>query len=81
LLNACEEDGAGTLIHPFHGEHEVVCETCTVSEGRSTGIRYASFELAFVEHGDYRAPDWEQDPAHTLLNQTQGGYRAAEAAF
>ena len=51
LLNACEADGPGLLVHPFHGEHVVLCNTCTVSESRSSGRRYATFSLDFVENG------------------------------
>ena len=55
LLNACEADGPGLLVHPFHGEHLVVCEDCTVSESRSGGIRYCAFELASSRPATTRA--------------------------
>src|SRR5215472_18763971 len=71
LLNACEADGPGLLVHPFHGEHEVVCESCTVSESRVGGVRYCAFELGFVEAGEYDSPNYEPNFAHQLLQQTQ----------
>jgi prophage DNA circulation protein len=81
LLNACEADGPGTLVHPFHGEHLVVCESCTVSESRSGGIRYAAFELAFVEAGSFETPSFERDPGYELLAQAEAGYGVAGRAF
>jgi prophage DNA circulation protein len=69
LLNACEEDGPGRLVHPFHGEHRVVCESCTVSETRASGMRYAAFELQFVEAGDYSSPEAAPNSAFELLAQ------------
>ena len=81
LLNACEADGPGTLVHPFHGEHLVLCEGCTVSESRSGGIRYCAFELAFVEAGSFETPTSTADPAYELLDQAGAGFGIAEGAF
>ena len=81
LLNACEADGPGTLVHPFHGEHEVVCESCTVCESRSGGVRYCAFELAFVEAGAYEAPSSEPDFGYALLSQCGDGYDVCSGVF
>lgn len=81
LLNACEEDGPGTLVHPFHGEHTVVCEDCVVSESRASGQRWAAFQLGFVESGTYDEPSYETDPGHELLGQADAGYGVMERAF
>jgi prophage DNA circulation protein len=81
LLNACEEDGPGTLVHPFHGEHQVICENCTVSESRAGGVRYCAFELEFVEAGAYDSPNYEPDPGYELLGQCSQGYNVCEGAF
>jgi prophage DNA circulation protein len=81
LLNACEQDGPGLLVHPFHGEQVVMCETCTVSESRSGGRRYAAFQLTFVEKGTYETPSYSIDPGYALLGQVSGGYGVMEGAF
>ena len=81
LLNACEADGPGTLVHPFHGEHLVVCERCVVSESRSGGHRYCAFELAFVEAGSFETPSYQRDPGYELLAQAEAGYTASAGAF
>ena len=81
LLNACEADGPGTLIHPFHGEHVVMCEDCTVSESRADGIYYATFELGFVEAGSFDTPSFESDPGWQLLAMVAGGYNTTAGSF
>jgi prophage DNA circulation protein len=81
LINACEMDGPGLLVHPFHGTHRVVCETCSVSEGRAAGRSFASFNLAFVEAGDFQAPYYQSDPGSALLDQVGDGYGMMEGAF
>ena len=81
LINACEEDGPGLLVHPFHGEHMVVCDNWTVSEGRSSGGAYASFQLEFREGGEMNTPSYEQDPGHTVLSDVSGGRPVIEGAF
>ena len=81
LLNACEADGPGTLVHPFHGEHTVVCETCTVSESRQGGQRMATFQLSFVEAGTFETPSYQPDSGYTLLDQAKSGYGVMEGSF
>ncbi len=81
LLNACEADGPGTLVHPFHGEHLVICERCVVSESRAGGERYCAFELGFVEAGSFETPSYERDPGYELIAQSEAGYDASRAAF
>jgi prophage DNA circulation protein len=81
LINACEADGPATLVHPFHGTHRVLCDTCTVSEGRASGRRFARFSLDFIEAGDYQTVYYAADPGNSLLEQAGGGYGVAEGAF
>lgn len=81
LLNACEADGPGTLVHPFHGEHIVMCESCNVSESRSDGIYYATFELGFVEAGSFDTPSFESDAGWQLLAQVAQGYSTSAGSF
>ena len=81
LLNACEADGPGLLVHPFHGEHVVLCESCSVSEGRQGGQRFATFTLGFVEWGGTTTPEYEADPGQSLLSSVGSGYPVMQGAF
>ena len=81
LINACEADGPGQLIHPFHGTHTVLCETGSVSESRQGGRRMAIFNLSFVEHGDFKFPDYEPNQGQQALDQASDGYPVIEGAF
>jgi prophage DNA circulation protein len=81
LINACEADGQGLLIHPFHGDHMVYCHNCVVSEARASGQRYASFQLEFGEAGSFDAPTYTEDPGQALLGQARDGYGVIEGSF
>ena len=81
LLNACEDDGPGTLVHPFHGEHTVICEECTVSESRGGGQRIATFQLTFSEAGELDTPSSQPDSGSALLGEAKQGYGVIEGAF
>jgi prophage DNA circulation protein len=81
LLDACEADGPGLLQHPFHGDHMVMCEGCTVRESRADGICYATFELQFVEAGSFNTPSYEQDSGYMLLGQARQARGTVEGAF
>ncbi len=52
LLEACEQQGSGLLVHPDLGEWTVVCDSCTVVESKAKEARKASFQLTFFETGD-----------------------------
>lgn len=81
LLNACEQDGPGTLVHPFHGEHTVICEQCTCSESRQGGTYICTFSLSFTEYGTLDTPGTTQDEGYVLLDQSKQGYGVIEGAF
>jgi prophage DNA circulation protein len=81
LINACEADGPGLLVHPFHGEHTVMCDAGKVSEGKAGGERYAAFELTFVEYGSFDSPDYTADPGSSLLSLAASGYALVSSAF
>jgi prophage DNA circulation protein len=50
LINACEQKGAGSLVHPLLGREQVECDNYTVSEDQRRG-GMAHFEMAFIEAG------------------------------
>lgn len=60
LLAACEQSGAGTLIHPYLGSKQVVCTNCTVSERIDEG-RVCRFSLTFVDAGARLFPSGTAD--------------------
>lgn len=60
LLAACEQPGPGTLVHPYHGTMEVVCQACAYREETRAGGR-ASFSFTFMEAGQRNYPAVELD--------------------
>ena len=60
LLAACEQPGPGTLVHPFHGTMEVICQVCTYREELRAGGK-AAFSLTFMEAGQRHYPTVELD--------------------
>lgn len=48
LIEACETAGPGILIHPYYGQKNVICESCT-SRHSSSENRVVRFSLSFVE--------------------------------
>jgi len=61
LLAACEQEGPATLVHPYLGSLEVVCEGCSFREELRAGGQ-ATFSLTFCEAGKREYPaqtiDW-----------------------
>ncbi len=74
LLEACEQEGCGLLLHPWLGEFQCLCGSVRVSESRSGGSYICQFELEFVEDGGFEYPESRENP-------DRGVYSAAEAAF
>lgn len=60
LTAACEEEGAGTLIHHWLGQAEVICSACRLRETKSEG-RMARFTLTFEEAGALLFPSVQAD--------------------
>lgn len=55
LIAALEEEGSGTLIHPWLGQMTVTPKSASTVT-YSTALRTASVKLEFVESGEYRFP-------------------------
>jgi prophage DNA circulation protein len=62
LLAACEQRGPGTLVHPYHGSMQVLCQVCTYREEFTKGGR-ATFSFTFMEAGQRNYPAAEIDYA------------------
>lgn len=63
LLDACDEDGAGILVHPSLGTMNVMCGPVSSHESRLRG-GICTFEMMFVEAG--------QAPSAAVTDDTQG---------
>jgi prophage DNA circulation protein len=63
LLDACDADGAGILIHPSLGAMNVLCGPVQSHESRLRG-GICTFEMLFLEAG--------QAPSATVTDDTQG---------
>lgn len=68
LLGALEEEGPGTLVHPWYGSLQVSVESVQVRHHRADG-GYCSFDLGFVEAGELTFP--------TASSSTAGQVRMA----
>jgi prophage DNA circulation protein len=55
MIAACQQKGAGKLIHPYLGELQVVCNGLRYRERDQEG-RICRFELSFAEPGSPDAP-------------------------
>lgn len=56
IIDAVEAGGVGTLIHPYLGTKQVVCENLRVRETREEG-GFVSLSFTFVEAGQRIFPD------------------------
>lgn len=72
LLDACEQAGSGTLIHPYRGEMTVVCTGCRVRESTDEG-GLARFSLTFVDAGNNRYPTAALDTAGAVDRAANAG--------
>jgi len=72
LIDACEQEGPGLLVHPTIGEEQVVCDYYHVVESRERG-RMAEIEMQFTEAG--QSPSAFNGPA-----SASGVNRAADTA-
>jgi prophage DNA circulation protein len=63
LLDACDSDGPGILIHPSLGSMNVICGPVSSHESRLRG-GICTFEMVFIEAG--------QAPSATVTDDTQG---------
>ena len=62
LISACEAAGAGTLVHPYLGTKQVVCQTFTVSERIDEG-RMCRVSMVLTEAGANLFPSGGTDIA------------------
>ena len=84
LIDACDAEGPGELVHPYLGSREAFCTACDLSQRTREG-RMARFSLSFTESGTNQNPT---DRANTsavvsesadsagaeLIREFQGGF-------
>ena len=60
LIAACEEEGEGTLVHPYYGEMVGFVETIKVAENAVEKGGMIEINLSFIENGeiDFRATNY-----------------------
>lgn len=75
LLAAAEEEGPGTLVHPYLGTLSVVCTGCRLRESTAEG-GMATFAFTFVEAGERSFPETVTDTA-TAIEEAAAAARAA----
>lgn len=56
ILDAVEAGGAGTLVHPYLGSKNVICESARLRETQSEG-GFAIISMVFVEAGKKQFPN------------------------
>lgn len=62
LITACQQAGAGLLVHPWLGSHQVICIDCR-PRWSFKGLGECRIQLSFQEEGERRYPDSTQDYA------------------
>ena len=65
LIEACETEGAGTLVHPYRGDLTVNCTDLRVSES-SAELSYCRVSLSFVEAGSASFPKTKIDSVNAI---------------
>ena len=78
LLAACEERGAGRLVHPYLGLLSAVCVSVNVREEKANGGR-AVFSMIFEEAGRVADPERRDDPAGQVEDAVNELETTAEA--
>lgn len=81
LRRACfDESGPGTLVHPWLGELQVQCLTCSVHHDMRR-VGEASFRLTFVEAGEDELRTAVASTASSVLSRALQVIRALQAAY
>jgi len=81
LIKALEKEGAGTLVHPYYGEKQVVVTGRTRFEERTEEGGMAVFSIAFVEAGTLSLPTGTSDHKTWIEGVADDLIKAAGDAF
>lgn len=80
LLNAFEQAGPGTLVHPYLGELTISVQDVTVRESTEEG-GVAYFSISFVESGKAIFPTQSSNTAGAVLTAADLAETASTASF
>lgn len=80
LLEAVEQPGPGTLVHPYLGSLEVVIESCQLNENLKDG-RMAKFSLMCIEAGHQTFPSQANDTGSVVKERAARASTAAQNDF
>ncbi len=76
LIDACEQKGAGLLVHPFLGELIVTVEARFTFQGR-----FASFQMTATEAGDNSNPSRSSDTRSIVIDKAATAESTSIDAF
>lgn len=80
LLDACDSDGPGILIHPSLGSMNVMCGPVATHESRLRG-GICTFEMLFIEAGQAPSADVTDDTQGQVSSQADAMGGAAASAL
>jgi prophage DNA circulation protein len=80
LRDALNKGGFGTLIHPYLGELQVMCQTYRIQETTREG-RIARFDITFIQSGVLFFPRATVDTATALINVRTSALNVVNEAF
>lgn len=80
IMAAVEAGGVGTFVHPYLGEHRVICESLRVRETKEEG-GYCALSFTFVEAGSRTYPNAEPIPVDQVTLGADSLINAVQAAF
>lgn len=80
LLDACESEGAGDLIHPFRGEKRVQCEEIVLKESMKEG-GIVLISMSFVEAGEELYPSPTADQLASMQKSKLAAIESAKEDF
>lgn len=80
LIDAVENGGAGTLIHPYYGTIDAIAGEWRFKESQTEG-GYVSFSIGFVEPGVNIFPDGAPLPAALVALEADGLISAVRTDF
>lgn len=79
LIAALEQEGPGTLVHPFYGEITLQVDTFRIKESMSDR-RMASFSITFKQTGRINYPVSEENKVSTVADAAAAANEAAAVA-
>lgn len=80
LLEAVEQPGPGTLVHPYLGSLQVVIESCQLNENLQDG-RMAKFNLMCIEAGHRVFPAQKDDSGSVVKERAARAFATVQDDF